>query len=251
MGNILQSRHPSLNHSESDKLSSARTKGSKKKTRDGDREDSKHCWHTEKEGNSKGKFNKFVPTRIKQLCGNDKMQNRPKQPGKLCKLWNFIGTVWYILKLVFNPLKLVFNPLRAILQYLSITQGQMNLLLIVLLLVFAFSIHQDTVSMHNNSVKIQKETQKDVKEVKELLIKQDEEGQKTVTIASAVLARLESMAKVTMKGAASVAEGASKLAGGAAKLAGEAAQFAGKTFQSLTSWWMIGPGSDSHDNLNA
>ena len=161
----------------------------------------------------------------------------PERAGKVRTLWNWLGFVLHGIKFVVTkPHELLYAAVRRLIP--SISTGQMNFLLIVLLVVFAWSIRSDTSRMLDSSVDIQEKTQKDVKALRDEFVEHREKQENYF----ATLA--EGMVEVTKQGVAKVAEGAAKVAEGAAKvaekaseIAGGAANLVGEAYYSMRSWF--------------
>ena len=122
-------------------------------------------------------------------------------------LWLLSQGIYFVFT---KPHKLLHAALRRLIP--SITTGQLNFLILVLIVVFAWAIRRDVADMLSNTINIQTETQRKIDALGDRL--ENQKGTLVETFQDAII-KLEGMAGATLKGAQIVAE----KAGGAAKYA--------------------------------
>ena len=174
-----------------------------------------------------GRFNKTKdasasPSKVDE----SESQNKPSG---FQRMWNGLGIVLKVIKFVVTkPHYLPREILRILLP--SISFGQMNFVLMVLFIIFGFSIYNGTSKMFYDTVEIQTNTQLKVDKVINIV----EEYQKTGEKIQESLADQNVLSRVVLQGVTEIAKGASKLVGKVTtKLAEGAAQMAGDTYQSI------------------
>lgn len=190
-------------------------------------------------------FNKQKRVKANQSEANESR----KKPGKLRRAWNgLVGCLRGIIYVITKAPSIPGEILRKIVP--SLDAGQVNCILVVLLIVFAYSVYRSTTQMHGQTVEMHmesrsdfKEIKDDMKDVKNMLVDQKENQEKmqgSVYAVHGIVSQMQEVAKATLQRATEVAKGASKLAGKAVEFAGEAAQFAGSTYQNFKTWVMGG-----------
>ena len=98
-------------------------------------------------------------------------QQTQERPGKLKRLWNGLGLLAHGIKFVVTkPRELLYAGLRKLIP--SISAEQLNFLMIVLMIIFAFKVYTAIVLLNSDTTKIQRETQDDVKAIREQMTKQ-------------------------------------------------------------------------------
>ena len=138
-----------------------------------------------------------------------------KQTGRVGRAMRAVcSAVWLLSQGIYfvftKPHKLVHAALRRLIP--SISTGQLNFLILVLIVVFAWAIHRDVADMLSNTIEIERETQRKIDALGDRL--ENQKGTLVETFQDAIT-KLEGMAGATLKGAQIVAE----KAGGAAKYA--------------------------------
>lgn len=174
-----------------------------------------------------GKVLKPIAKHFKTKHSSDILPSDSDEPQKKTSIFK---ELWSGLKFVLTPngIKFVLTAPWALLRRIlpSLEAGQMNFILLVLIVVFALSIRSDTAQMHDNVIETNEKTRLAVDNLGKKFDKRQEEMEGTIVSA---VRGMRDVAEATFKGA-------SNLVGKATEIAGEAAQIAGVTFHTFKTW---------------